>query len=339
MDVGQLKEYILENGYIETILTSIGCHSISHKNGMYQCANVDGDNKHAITVYENEYLTTLNYTRKMIRGNRQTDLIDLVCFNENLSFADGLKYIAETIGISYYHDFDEDVPESLLLTKFIYGMSSTSYSNDDKPLKPINTDILKYYKPYVNDLFYNDHISYETQVKFGIGYDETTNRITIPIYSEIGDLVGVKGRLFKQKLDDYDMKYIYLEPTSRSRVLYGLNVTYEDIKDKKIVYVVEAEKGVMQLYSQGYKNSVATGGKKLSKTQIEMLTRLGARIVFAFDKDVTKQELQDIANSFAEGIPIYAIYDNDSILPEKASPTDFPDKWEYLLKHNLYRIR
>ena len=61
MEIAQLKEYILENNFIETILRDIGCHSIVHKNGMYQCANKDGDNKHAITVYENENLTTLNY--------------------------------------------------------------------------------------------------------------------------------------------------------------------------------------------------------------------------------------------------------------------------------------
>lgn len=339
MDAGQLKEYIFENGYIETILISIGCHSVSHRNGMYQCANKDGDNKYAITVYENENLITINYTRDMVHGKRQTDLIDLVCFNENLSFPEGLKFIANILGISYYHDFNEDVPESLLVTKLIYEMGSSSYVNDDKPLKPIDSDILNYYKPYVNDMFYNDGISYETQRDFGIGYDEETNRITIPIYSEIGDLVGVKGRLFKKELSSDDLKYIYLEPTSRSRILYGLNITHEYIKNKNIVFVVEAEKGVMQLYSMGYKNAVATGGKKLSKTQLEMLTRLGVRIVFAFDKDVDKKELQDIADSFVDGIPIYAIYDKGNILDEKESPTDNPKKWRHLLKNNVYRIR
>lgn len=339
MEVKQLKEYILENNFIETILENIGCHSISHKDGMYQCANKNGDNKQAITVYENEALITINYTRKMIKGNRQTDLIDLVCFNEDLSFSEGLKFIADLIGISYYHDFDEDVPESLQITKLIFDMNSHNDEKKDKPLKPISKKILSYYKPYVNDMFKNDNISYSTQKEFEIGYDESTNRITIPIYSSIGDLVGVKGRLFKKDLEPNEMKYIYLEPTARSKVLYGLNKTYDAIKARKIVYVVEAEKGVLQLYTYGYCNCVATGGKKISRTQIEMLTRLGVHIVFAFDKDVNKKELEEIAEEFEKGIPIYAIYDKNNILDEKESPTDNPDKWETLVKNNLYRIR
>ena len=339
MEVRQLKEYILENNFIETILQNIGCHSISHKNGMYQCANKDGDNKSAICVYENEALITVNYTRKMIKGKRQTDLIDLVCYNENLSFSNGLKFIADLLGISYYHDFNEDVPESLQLTKLIQDMNSHHDENRDKPLKPISKRILTYYKPYVNDMFKNDNISYKTQREFDIGYDEETNRITIPIYSSIGDLVGVKGRLFKEHLDSNELKYIYLEPTARSRILYGLNKTYDFIKQEKIVYVVEAEKGVLQLYSYGCKNCVATGGKRLSRTQIEMLTRLGVHIVFAFDRDVNKKELEEIADSFEKNIPIYAIYDKNNILEEKESPTDDPRKWEVLVKNNLYRIR
>ena len=43
-------------------------------------------------------------------------------------------------------------------------------------------------------------ISYETQIEFEIGYDESTNRITIPIRDEISSLVGVKGRLLKEEI-------------------------------------------------------------------------------------------------------------------------------------------
>ena len=70
-----------------------------------------------------------------------------------------------------------------------------------------------------------------------------------------------------------------------------------------------------------------------------MLTRLGVKICFAFDKDVTQKELEEKAKMFIDRIPIYAIIDFDDILNEKESPTDFINKWEHLVKNNIYKIR
>ena len=72
-------------------------------------------------------------------------------------------------------------------------------------------------------MFHNDNISYEVQREFEIGYDDFSNRITIPIRDEIGSLVGVKGRLFQRELTDDEMKYLYIEPCNRSQILYGLH--------------------------------------------------------------------------------------------------------------------
>ena len=243
------------------------------------------------------------------------------------------------MGIEYYHDFNSDIPESLQITDLILKMNQNSTYDIDKPLKPISKNILSYYKNRVNNLFLNDNISYSTQQDFQIGYDDSTNRITIPIFSEIGDLVGVKGRLFKEELSPDDMKYIYLEPCQRSKVIYGLNRTMPYIKRAGRIYVPEAEKGVLQLWDYGDRNAGATGGKELSSQQIELLTRLGVDIVFVQDKDVKQEEIEELASHFVDQIPIYYIYDNDNILNEKESPTDNPEKWKYLKENNIYRIK
>ena len=39
-----------------------------------------------------------------------------------------------------------------------------------------------------------DRISLNVQVKWKIGYDPNTDRITIPIRNEFGQLIGIKGR-------------------------------------------------------------------------------------------------------------------------------------------------
>ena len=341
LDIRELKRYIYENEYVEQLLKNIGCHHIKyHSSGKYwSCANHDGDNVGAIVIYNNEQLICINYTRQMIKGERSTDIIDLVCYSKNLTFPEGLQFICKEIGVSYYHDFDEDVPESFKILKMIDDMNSHFTIEQEKPLKPISEHILTYYKKYVNDLFYVDNIDYPTQIEFEIGFDEESNRYTIPIRSEIGDLVGVKGRYFYRDAPAHESKYIYLEPCAKSKILYGLYKTAKYAKEKGCIYVGEAEKFTMQLWSYGYKNSCACGGKKISSYQIDLLVRLGIKIIFVFDKDVIKLEIEEIANRFPNGIPIYYIYDETDILNEKESPSDDPQKWQYLVKNNIYRIR
>ncbi len=64
-----------------------------------------------------------NYTRQMIKTNRKTDIVDLVCYTKDLSFPKGLQLICDEIGMSYYHDFEEDIPESFKILKMIVDMS------------------------------------------------------------------------------------------------------------------------------------------------------------------------------------------------------------------------
>jgi len=64
--------------------------------------------------------------------------LSLVCFNKKISFFEGLKFICSFLGLDYYHDFDENIPESIRITKLIYEMQQGSIDIEEKPLKPIN---------------------------------------------------------------------------------------------------------------------------------------------------------------------------------------------------------
>lgn len=341
LDVKELKNYIYENRYVEQILESIGCHHIKYhaSNSYWTCANATGDNNGAIVLYNNEYLMCLNYTRQMINGTRKTDIVDLVCYTKDLTFPQGLKFICEEIGMSYYHDFEDDIPESFKILKMIDDMNSNSIEEREKPLKPISESILSYYKPYVNDLFFDDNIDYDTQKTFEIGFDEESNRYTIPIRSELGDLVGVKGRHFSRQVPEGENKYIYLEPCARSKIIYGLYKTIDYIKSTGRIYVGESEKFTQQLWSYACRNGGGTGGKELSQCQIDMLVRLGVKVVFCFDKDVTKEELETLADRFPDGVPLFYMFDEDNILEEHESPSDDPMKWQYMVKNNIYKLR
>ena len=342
MDIQNLKQHILENGLISTILEQLGCHHITHKSGYWQCANPDGDNSTAISVYENDNLTTVDYTRNISKNKSSTDILDLVQFFEECNFFHAIKKICEWVDLDYYSDPYDDLPESLKITKLIINMQEDNENEDeDKPLKPISEKILSYYHSWVNNIFERDNISFEIQREFEVGYDDDTNRITIPIRDELGTLVGIKGRLFKEKLNDEEAKYkyLYIEPCNRSKLLYGLNKSISYISSKGMVFVTESEKGVMQLWNMGVYNAVATCGKKVSNSQIEKLTRLCVDICFLFDKDVQRDELAELADRFIDCINIYAVIDTNNILDEKESPTDNPDKFKILIEQCMERIR
>lgn len=341
MDIDILKEHILENNLISTVLEELGCHHITQKNGYIQCANPDGNNTTAVCVYENTYLTTINYTRDITNGKVfATDLISLVEFYKQVSFPFAVKWICDILDIDYYSNFDDELPQSIQITKMLLDMQVSDSDIDvEKPLIPISEKILNYYKPYVNDMFLQDGVSYETQREFEVGYDELSDRITIPIRDDLGNLVGVKGRYFYRQVPEDKQKFIYLERCARSQILYGLYKTINYIKHKRRVFVVEAEKGVMQLFDKGYCEAVSTGGSKISKTQIDKLTRLCVPIIFVFDKDIEKEELERIASRFIDGVEIYALIDTIGILDEKESPTDNIIKFGKLLNECMLKLK
>lgn len=343
MDIQFLKQKILEDERVMDILQDLGCHHIKRNGNDYiTCGNPDGDNTAAITVYLNDNLTCVNYTRSILPNGqiRTADLLDLVMYIKELNFFRAIQWVCNTCGWDYYEE-EEELPPSLEWLHFLTKMNkecAVDEDDDDAPLKPIDESILDYYLPVGNYLFEKDGISLSTQQLFEVGYDQQTNRVTIPIRSEIGDLVGIKGRLLSDTVEPGESKYLYLTNCPKGRVLYGLNVNMDDIQRVGRVIVTESEKSVMQLYDMGY-YGVATGGSKITKHQITMLTRLGVQIIFAYDQDIEESTLQEIANEFVDGVPVYAIIDKDNILEPKQSPSDDPQKWRQLVRNNIYRIK
>lgn len=333
-----LKENVFNEDLSEQVLESIGCHHIVNHGDYITCANRDGDNKNAIVLYLNENLNVINYTRTLCKTKRATDLVDLVMFAENLTFPEALKFICSCVGIDYYDNDIEDLPESVNIIKMLQGLSSNFEPDDNTPLKPISEKVLSYYIPCGNIMFEEDNISLEVQQEFKVGYDPASNRITIPLYDSLGNLVGIKGRLFKYDLTECDPpKYLFLQKCNKSKLLYGYFENKEYIKNSKVVYVVESEKAVQQCASYGYRNVVATMGKTISKSQVELLFRLEKHIILALDQDVEYEELVNIKNMFPNEVPIYYIQDNEHILQEKESPTDRQEVFEKL-KDNICRI-
>lgn len=337
MDAQEIKTYIYDNELIEDILSALDCHHIKKHSEFWTAGNPDGDNTSAIVVYNNENLTTLNYTRVLTKQERTTDILDLVAFFQDCTFPEALRWCCNALGLDYYSELKEKT-EGLQILELLRSMNIGESDEDRAKLQPISEKILDYYLPYGNAMFENDGISLEIQSEFGIGYDPCSNRITIPIRDSLGTLCGVKGRLLGEP-DEYNPKYLYLEKVSKSKILYGYHENIEYIKNSNIIFCGEAEKFVLQLASYGYRNALSIGGKSISKTQMELLIRTKANICLSLDKDVQEEELKDIASVFPDNIPVYAIIDKENILSDKQSPSDNINNWLKLVSNHIYQIK
>lgn len=341
MDAQDLKDRIIQENKIRDILESLdGVHSIKDKGDYFSCGMPNGDNKSSTIIYK-DTLYVEAYTRDIKDEYGGSDIISLVMFIRGEYFSVAIKWICEVCGFDYYGR-DYDKPNFLSVLDELYSLNTSSqFSDEDVPLKPIDEYLLSYYKPLKSKIFKEDGISYKTQIEFEIGYDPLENRIAIPIRDEHGVLVGVKGRLNYNNICSFENKYIYIEKCNKNSILYGLYKAYDEIKRLGIVYVAESEKSVLQAFSKGIYNVVAIGGKKLSSTQVKKLTHLGVEVCLCYDDkaNIDSKGNVDIdfykkqKEMFIDSIKVTAIIDkNNDILGHKESPFDNLDMWEELLK-------
>lgn len=354
MDVREVKQYIYENDKLELVLTELGMHHIKwHDNKSYiTCGMPDGDNPQSTTIYNNFTLNVVAYTRNITDAYGVSDIISLICFVKKMYFSYAIGWVCNLVGLDYYY-----APKQKdKIIQHLQNIFSILKKNDEvePPLTPIPENTLLPYGRMGHIEFEQDNISIQTQYEFELGFDLQTDwsgfprhRITIPIRDENGTLVGVKGRLPKntyyglkcidKEREETEPKYIYLYPCAKSQILYGLYKTQPYIQEKGEVIVCESEKGVMQLWSYGFKNAVGIGGHSLSSVQKEKIIRLGATVIFAYDKDVPEDEVIKECKSIAPLCKsVYYIIDKDNILNDKESPMDNPTKWEMLYSRNKY---
>ena len=345
MEAQELKEKIIDDDKLVLILEELGMHSIIDRDTYISCGMPDGDNKASTIVYKNS-LHVDAYTRNITDSYGNTDLISLVSFIQDCYFTKAKKWLCDVCGYNFYNN-EQSESRVLDWLNQMWKVQKEGTRNEDDILKPIDEKILHYYGRYGNPLFLNDGISYKTQWEFELGYDLNYHMITIPIRDELGSLVGIKGRLLKEEISEWESKYLYLQSCSKTKVLYGLNKTLPYIKAKKEVIVVESEKAVMQLWSRGIKNAVAIGGHKLSDTQVKKITHLGVPVVIAYDQGVEvvdgvidKTFYPSEFNKFLPGQTVYCIYDKKkNILLDKESPSDNPNKWDYLYSNCKMKVR
>jgi len=342
MTITELKKYIYENNKIEYILEQIGCHHIKyHSKGYYTCSNKDGDNRTAINTYNDENLKCINHTRDM--NSKICDLITLVCFNMDLSFVDGVKYLHKLFGLKYQYNTIKQKEEvnkkdPLEIFKKVKRKRNRVDIND---IDIYDSAIVEEYEPVLYiDWFKEDGIVEFTRKIFNIGYSYKHKRIIIPIRywaGEEDDYIGIIGRTTIKNYDMFDIaKYYPLKPYPKGINLYGLQENYKTIQEVGYCVVAESEKSVLKRHSRLDGTVVAVGSHNLSEEQVKILIGLNVDIILAYDKDITLKHIRSECENFYQIRNVYYIYDKYDLLKDKEAPMDVSNNiYNYLLKHKI----
>ncbi len=123
-----------------------------------------------------------------------------------------------------------------------------------------------------------------------IGYDGGRNfarfieRITFPIHSANGSLVGFGGRT----ITGHQAKYVNSPETpffNKSRLLYAYHLAKQALYKKSEIIITEGYLDVIMLHQAGFDNAVATLGTALTAEHLPLLRKGDPKVVMAYDGD------------------------------------------------------
>ncbi|MGC9350553.1 MAG: DNA primase [Sulfurovum sp.] len=115
-------------------------------------------------------------------------------------------------------------------------------------------------------------------------YARLVERITFPIYSTAGSIVGFGGRT----ITNHPAKYINSPQTklfNKSRLLYGYHLAKEHIYSEKQMIVCEGYLDVIMFHQAGFSTAVATLGTALTTEHLPLLRKGEPKVILAYDGD------------------------------------------------------
>ncbi|HKE83427.1 MAG TPA: DNA primase [Vicinamibacterales bacterium] len=152
--------------------------------------------------------------------------------------------------------------------------------------------------------------------------DRFRNRLMIPITRDTGSIIAFGGRAVDT---DQQPKYLNSPETpiySKSRTLYGLNLTKAAIRQSGFVILVEGYFDFGQVFQAGFP-TVASCGTALTAQQAQQLRRFTSKVVLSFDPDAAGQGAAAKSSEMlvAEGFEVAV-----AVLPAGDDPDTFIKK-------------
>src|SRR5262249_45575946 len=120
--------------------------------------------------------------------------------------------------------------------------------------------------------------------------DRFRNRLMVPICRDAGSVIAFGGR--QMDPDQGGPKYLNSPETpiySKSRTLYGLNFTKQQIRQAGFAVLVEGYFDFAQVFQSQSAPAVASCGTALTPQQAQLLRRFTSKVVLSFDPDLAGQ--------------------------------------------------
>ena len=116
------------------------------------------------------------------------------------------------------------------------------------------------------------------------------NRLIVPICRDTGSVIAFGGRQMDK--DQGGPKYLNSPETaiySKSRTLYGLNLSKQEIRKVGFAVLVEGYFDFAQVFQSGAAPAVASCGTALTSQQAQLLRRFTSKVVISYDPDAAGQ--------------------------------------------------
>ncbi len=202
------------------------------------------------------------------------------------------------------------IPESVLDTFDVdWERVYEAYKRGNGPGNLVHP--FRHYGLYVNSL-----------ESFRIGYDDISKRITIPIRTIRGELVGIKGRACK---DENHPKYLAIGDKPEKKV-YGFprnplgNAVFGlDTSDESVI-ICEGEFDAISLRQKGYDGSIALGTSDMTFNQERLIRSKATEAIVFFDPDAPgRKGALKVANRLAPHLPVRIVETSEGD-PAECSP-------------------
>ena len=233
------------------------------------------------------------------------DSVKFVMEYEKLNYPEALEKLAETYNFTLTHtDNKHNKPRSQVMDK-VNEWYQTLLTRNATALAYVKergiyeSSVEKFGIGYAPDS--NATINYIRSEQFAIkeaidmgvvGYEPSRNqtyarfieRVTFPIYSGNGSIVGFGGRT----ITGHQAKYVNSPETAyfnKSRLLYAYHLAKQSLYKKAEIIITEGYLDVIMLHQAGFDNAVATLGTALTVEHLPLLRKGSPRVVMAYDGD------------------------------------------------------
>ena len=332
--IQHLKEMLLERpDTIYNVLQRFDFYNVTIKSNEIRFGRAPDSTKGAISIklLDNDWLNVKDYSKAI-----SLDFFSYISEEKGVELREVFQATKEELGITDWYQLETKTKRMIF-----GGFFNRIGKNKRLDNRIIDEAVLNAYEAAPSRKFLKDGITLKTQKKFGIGYDTESQRITIPLRDQFGQLVGVKGRANWETAED-EAKYLFLHKCMMGQILYGYYENYSYMYNEDVI-ICEAEKSVLQADSIGYHNVVAIGGNSISATQAKMIVgMMPKRIILCLDEGLNIDVIQKNLNTLYTFTKMFNIEigwwnsDYDIDIPEKSSPLDLgKEKFEEILKEQI----